>query len=552
MNESYTISNEYCFIEDALKRLYDIFKAWTFPKMNHSDKTITETINDDDQKVDAKKESTRRSSNDFDAKTAGASTLLAVHRNKNGRLPVSNYDDPRWYDQPDNSFAPGPGDQVSQSSTAYTNTSMQQQTSSKEPAPDSKRRLGRIFGQIVVTLTLLIIAFLGGWFSHQAYTNTSFNPSDQSKSYANLIQQAWTAVDQNYVDRKAINYQQMSYQAISAMLGVLHDTGHTRFLTPQDVQSEKQQLSGTLIGIGIYLQQDAKTKQIIITSTIPGTPAEKAGIKRGDVIVAVNGANIVGKDINTVNPLIKGSVGTNVTLTVKRPSTNQTLTFTMKRAEIQVPSVASYYIAQDHIAHIQIKQFSGGVSDQLKDALNKAKKSGAKSIILDLRDDPGGYLQEAINVASEFVGKGNVLLEQDSTGQRIPQTVNGHPLDTTIPIVVLTNSNTASAAEIVSGALKDNHRAIIMGVKTFGTGTVLEEFDLSDGSAILLGTSEWLTPNGQFIRDKGIQPNIEVNLNSNVSPLTPSDENQGNLNLQQILSSKDTQLVGAIRYLESH
>ncbi len=474
MNESYTISNEYCFIEDALKRLYDIFKAWTFPKMNHSDKTITETINDDDQKVDAKKESTRRSSNDFDAKTAGASTLLAVHRNKNGRLPVSNYDDPRWYDQPDNSFAPGPGDQVSQSSTAYTNTSMQQ-TSSKEPAPDSKRRLGRIFGQIVVTLTLLIIAFLGGWFSHQAYTNTSFNPSDQSKSYANLIQQAWTAVDQNYVDRKAINYQQMSYQAISAMLGVLHDTGHTRFLTPQDVQSEKQQLSGTLIGIGIYLQQDAKTKQIIITSTIPGTPAEKAGIKRGDVIVAVNGANTVGKDINTVNPLIKGSVGTNVTLTVKRPSTNQTLTFTMKRAEIQVPSVASYYIAQDHIAHIQIKQFSGGVSDQLKDALNKAKKSGAKSIILDL-----------------------------------------------------------------------------LGVKTFGTGTVLEEFDLSDGSAILLGTSEWLTPNGQFIRDKGIQPNIEVNLNSNVSPLTPSDENQGNLNLQQILSSKDTQLVGAIRYLESH
>jgi carboxyl-terminal processing protease len=145
-----------------------------------------------------------------------------------------------------------------------------------------------------------------------------------------------------------------------------------------------------------------------------------------------------------------------------------------------------------------------------------------------------------------------VLLEQDSTGQRTPQTVNGHPLDTTIPIVVLTNSNTASAAEIVSGALKDNHRAIIMGVKTFGTGTVLEEFDLSDGSAILLGTSEWLTPNGQFIRDKGIQPNIEVNLNSNVSPLTPSDESQGNLNLQQILSSKDTQLVGAIRYLESH
>ncbi len=520
--------------------------------MNHSDKTNTETMNDDDQKVDAIIESTRRSSNDFDAKNPGALTHRAAHRNKYGRLPVSNYDDPRWYEQPDNRFAPEPDDQVSQVSTTHPYTSVQQQIPSKGPTTDSKRQLGRIFGQIVVTLTLMIIAFLGGWFSHQAYTNTSFNPSDQSKSYANLIQQAWNTVDQNYVDRKAVNYQQMSYQAIRAMLGVLHDTGHTRFLTPQDVQSEKQQLSGTLIGIGIDLQQDAKTKQVIITSTIPGTPAEKAGIKRGDVILAVNGANIVGKDINAVIPLIKGSAGTNVTLTVKRPTTNQTLTFTMKRAEIQVPSVVSYYIAQDHIAHIQITQFSEGASDQLKEALNKSKREGAKSIILDLRDDPGGYLQEAINVASDFVGKGNVLLEQDSTGQRTPQQVTGHPLDTTIPIVVLTNNNTASAAEIVSGALKDNHRAIVMGVKTFGTGTVLDEFDLSDGSAILLGTSEWLTPNGQFIRDKGIQPNIEVNLKSNVSPLTPSDESQRNLNLQQILSSGDTQLVGAIRYLESH
>ena len=520
--------------------------------MNQSDKTNTETMNDDDQKVDAIIESTRRSSNDFDAKTPGALTHRAVHRNKYGRLPVSNYDDPRWYEQPDNRFAPEPDDQVNPVSTTHTHSSMQQHIPSEGPAPDSRRQLGRIFGQIVVTLTLIILAFLGGWFSHQAYTNTSFNPSDQSKSYANLIQQAWNTVDQNYVDRKAVNYQQMSYQAIRAMLGVLHDTGHTRFLTPQDVQSEKQQLSGTLIGIGIDLQQDAKTHQVIITSTIPGTPAEKAGIKRGDVILAVNGANVIGKDINTVIPLIKGAAGTNVTLTVKRPLTNQTLTFTMKRAEIQVPSVVSYYIAQDHIAHIQITQFSEGVSDQLKAALNKAKQEGAKSIILDLRDDPGGYLQEAINVASEFVSKGNVLLEQDSTGQRTPQPVNGHPLDTTIPIVVLTNNNTASAAEIVSGALKDNHRAIIMGVKTFGTGTVLDEFDLSDGSAILLGTSEWLTPNGQFIRDKGIQPNIVVNLKTNVSPLTPGDESQGNLNLQQILSSGDTQLVGAIRYLKSH
>ncbi len=469
---------------------------------------------------------------------------------------MSNYDDPRWYEQPeaDDRYSTVPDEQFNPTSATNTRSSMQQQALTEETSPDKKPWFRQMFGQIIVTTALLILAFLGGWFSHQAFSNTNFIPSNQSKSYANLIQQAWNIVDQNYVDRKAINYKQMSYQAISAMLDVLHDRGHTRFLTPQNVRDEHQQLSGTLVGIGIRLQQDPKTKQITITSTIPDAPAEKAGIKRGDVITAVNTVSTTGKDINTVSSLIQGQgqVGTPVSITVKRLSTNQTLTFTMKRAEIKVPSVILHYISEDHIAHIQVTQFSEGVSEQLKDALNQAKKLGAKAIILDLRDDPGGYLQEAINVVSEFIGSGNVLLEQDSTGQRTPSSVNGHPLDTTIPITVLVNNNTASAAEIVSGALQDNHRAIIMGIKTFGTGTVLDEFDLSDGSAILLGTSEWLTPRGQFIRDHGITPNIQVQLSPNVNPLTPNDENQEHMNLQQIFKSGDTQLVAAIRYLESH
>ena len=532
-----------------MKKLYDIVKSRTLPEMNDSDNAIIETLNHD-QTVNTNKEYTRRSSNSFDQLTTDENSPDVIHRKKYGRLSVSNYDDPRWYDEPDKRFTPESDNQFIPPSPTFINTSTQQQVPSKEP--NARQRFGRILRQVVVTLALMIVAFLGGWFGHQVYTNASFNASDQSKAYANLFQQAWNTVDQNYVDRKAINYKEMSYQAIKAMLGVLHDTGHSRFLTPQEVQSENQQLSGKLIGIGIDLQQDAKSKQITISSTIPGTPADKAGIKRGDIIVAVNGTNVVGKDINSVIPLIKGPAGTNVTLTVKRPSTNQALSFTMKRAEIEVPSVVSYYIAQDHIAHIQITQFSSGTSDELKSALDKAKQEGARSIILDLRDDPGGYLQEAINVASDFISKGNVLLEQDSSGQRTPQPVNGHPLDTTTPIVVLTNNNTASAAEIVSGALRDNHRAVILGVKTFGTGTVLDEFDLSDGSAILLGTSEWLTPNGQFIRDRGIQPNIEVNLNANVNPVTPSAEGQGNYTLKQILSSGDTQLIGAIKYLEAH
>lgn len=466
---------------------------------------------------------------------------------------MSSYDDPRWYEQPqsDEMYTLVPGDEFRPTPGTPANASDQQKLSTQELPPDKERRLGRLFGQIAVTTTLVIIAFLGGWFSHQEFTGTNFNPSDPSKSYANLFQQAWNAVDQNYVDRKAINYKEMSYQAIQAMLAVLHDHGHTRFLTPADVQSEKQQLSGTVTGIGIYLQQDPKTKAFTISSTIAGAPAEKSGLKRGDVIEAVNNESTAGKNINGVSALIQGPAGTSVSITVKRPSTNQTLTFKLIRADIKVPTVIMHYISQDHIAHIQITQFSSGVSDDLKSMIISAKRLGAKEIILDLRDNPGGYLQEAINTASEFMGSGTVLQEQNSSGQRTSDKVTGSPIDTSIPIVVLVNNNTASAAEIVSGALQDNKRAIILGTKTFGTGTVLEEFDLSDGSAILLGTSEWLTPNGHFIRDQGISPNVEVQLSPNVDPLTPTDENQENLTLQQILKSGDTQLVGAIRYLQS-
>ena len=182
----------------------------------------------------------------------------------------------------------------------------------------------------------------------------------------------------------------------------------------------------------------------------------------------------------------------------------------------------------------------------------QVKKQGATALILDLRDNPGGYLQEAIDTVSLFLASGNVLLEQDSSGNRTPDPVNGHPVDTHIPIVVLVNGNTASAAEIVSGALQDNNRAIIIGTTTLGTGTVLNEFDLPDGSAIFLGVQEWLTPKGHFIRDKGITPDITVQLNQNAFPLTPNQENQNNMTLQQILKSNDNQLIKAIQYLQSH
>lgn len=472
---------------------------------------------------------------------------------------MSRYDDPRWYEEQDANPAPlrQPGfNDFSQYPypsipPAENDVSQRQQRAAQQLPPGPGRRVQLALGQILTLVALVVVAFLGGWFSHQFFGD-SFQQSSQSQMYSHLFQQAWNAVDQNYVDRKAVDYKQMSYSAIQAMVDSLKDKGHTRFLTPEQVQAENQQLSGTFTGVGIYLRQDQNTKQLIITATIPGSPAEKAGLKRGDVIVAVNGVSTVGKDVPGVSTLIQGKEGTPVDITVQRAGAAQPLTFHIIRAKIQVPNVLIHYMPQSHIAHIQVVQFADGTSSQLRDAVNKAKSMGATKIILDLRDNPGGFLSEAVNTASLFMQSGNVLLEQDSSGQRQPVSVNGNPLDTNITIVVLVNENSASAAEIVTGALQDNKRAIIIGETTFGTGTVLQQYTLDDGSAILLGTQEWLTPNGHFIRDQGIKPNITVKLPANAAILTPNDENTGNMTEQQIINSGDAQLVAAIQYLKSH
>lgn len=458
------------------------------------------------------------------------------------------YDDPRWYEpekQEQQPFPPEPQFVPVDAAPAGGND---------QAMPDeAELRRRRILTQLVMTFAFMAIAFLGGWFSHQAYTSSLFSPGSQSQKYANLIQQAWNIIDQDYVDRRAINYQQMSYDAIKTMLGDLGDTGHTRFLTPQEVKAEQQQLSGTFAGVGIYIQQDPKTKDIIISSTILGAPAQKAGLKRGDIIIEVNGKNVVGMDFSAVQPLIEGPAGSTVAITVRRPATRQIVTFQITRAQIQVPNVVMHYIPEHHIAIIQIVQFSSGVSDQLKTAILQAKKEGATSLILDLRNNPGGYLQEAINTASEFMARGTVLIEQDSSGKQTKYQVTGQTVERSIPMVVLVNQNTASAAEIVSGALQDNGRALIMGTPTFGTGTVLQEYDLTDGSAILLGISEWLTPNGHFIRKDKIQPSAGFRIPMDPALiLTPDVMNQADMSLAQILKSGDIQLIRAITYLQNH
>lgn len=413
----------------------------------------------------------------------------------------------------------------------------------------------QIIGLVLSAIVIFTLGFAGGWLGH-TYTTRGLLPPASAQKYAPLIWQAWSDIDNNYVDKGAIDHQKMTYAAIAAIVNTLGDTGHSRFETPDEVKQEHQQLSGNYVGIGVILQPDPTGQYFQIGATFPNAPAAKAGLKPGDVIIAVNGKSVKGDTQDQLRTLITGPEGTSLTMTIQRPGQAQPFTVKLTREQIQEPIITSYYFPESHIAHIMIMQFADNTDTMLRQALTDLRKQGMQKIILDLRDNPGGLLDEAIAVASEFIPAGNgrnVLLIKDSSGNITPQPVVSGGLATDLPLVVLVNNNTASAAEIVTGAIKDNHRGIVIGEHTFGTGTVLTEFDLPDGSALLLGVEEFLTPSGKFIRNGGIQPDMQVAMpNASTPENTPLIEQETHQTEAQALQSNDTQFIAGYHYLEQH
>ncbi len=376
-------------------------------------------------------------------------------------------------------------------------------------------------------------------------TNQANTQQDQGLNYS-LIQEAWNTINQVYVDHTVVNQQNLTYGAISGMVTALGDTGHSTFLTPDMVKSEHSFTQGEFEGIGAIV--DMRDGRATIVTPFDGSPAQKAGVKPDDVILKVDGKDVSGQSLNQIVDQIKGPAGTKVTITLQDPNTGASRDVTITRAKIQIHNVTWHMLPGTTLAHVRVAAFSDGVSDDLKKALQEAKAQGATGIILDLRNDPGGLLSEAVSVASQFLSDGNVMLEKNAQGETNPLPVEKGGVATDIPMVVLINNGTASAAEIVSGALQDAKRATLIGETTFGTGTVLKEFPLSDGSSLLLATDEWLTPNGKSFWHKGIQPDIQVSLPANVSRLTPEQEQS--MTAQQIQDSQDSQLLKGIQILQ--
>jgi carboxyl-terminal processing protease len=400
-----------------------------------------------------------------------------------------------------------------------------------------------------IGITGVVLAFLivfglgtGTGIYIQRQNSQPLTVSKDSISEFRLVEDAWNLTRNNYVDKTATQPQTLAYGTIGGMVASLGDTGHSTFLTPEQVVQNNNFEQGKLQGIGAQVQE--KNNQVVIIAPLDGSPAQKAGLHSGDIILKVNGQSV--SQVTNAVKLILGPAGTSVTLTIQ-DSSGTTREVTIVRAIINVVSVSWHQLPGTTIAHLRLSSFIKGTTSELDAALTAIKAEGDTGIILDLRDNPGGLLDEAVSVTSRFIQTGNVLLEKDINGKITPVPVQKSAIVTDLPIEVLVNQGTASAAEIVAGALRDNERATLIGETTFGTGTVLNQFPLSDGSALVLAVLEWLTPAGKTIWHTGLTPDKTVTLATGASPMFPESE-QG-LTPEQLKNSGDTQLLAAIGLL---
>src|SRR5918998_849062 len=365
---------------------------------------------------------------------------------------------------------------------------------------------------------MLLATAFGAYMFGRSQSPATLDQADRKNGA--LYAEALDTVRNNYVDQRNIDPKEETYGAIEGMLETLGDDGHTRFLTPEEREQNDRSLSGTYVGIGIQLEE--KNGKVVVAAPIDGSPAEEAGIGSADVLLAVDGESVRGDEVSEVVEKVKGPEGTKVELTVRHEGERRT--YDLQRAEINSPVASWALIPGTNVALVLLSSFSDDSAQELQNAFEKAKAAGAKRFILDLRNNPGGRLDQAVEMTGYFLEPESVVyIRKDASGEREEITVQGDPESTDAPLVVLVNGSSASSAEILAGALRDNGRASVIGETTYGTGTVLSEFVLRDGSSILLGVAEWLTPGGDFIRETGIEPDVEVAIAQDTQPLTPSE-----------------------------
>jgi carboxyl-terminal processing protease len=378
-----------------------------------------------------------------------------------------------------------------------------------------KFKLSDLFTKLVVIV--LIFAF-GVWVGQNVVLPFGKNvapkitllnqetPEDIQVDFAPFWD-VWQKVTTEYLERNKIDPQKLLYGSISGMVDAVGDP-YTVFLDPTDNQEFELSLAGTYVGIGIELS--IRDEKLVVVAPIKGTPADKAGILPGDFVLGINGEGTAELSIQDAVKKIRGEKDSEITLTLQRGG--KVFDVKMVREQIVLKSV-EFDDLGDGVAHVKITRFGDETLKEWNSEIGKLVSQGFKKIVLDMRNNPGGRLDQAISIAGDFVPKGSTILqEEDVSARKVPFKSDVDPRLEDVQVVVLINKGSASASEIVAGALSDLRKIRLIGETSFGKGTVQRVDDLPDGSGLHLTFAKWLTPNGTWVHDKGLKPDVEVKM----------------------------------------
>jgi len=355
-------------------------------------------------------------------------------------------------------------------------------------------------GKILYSVILALLLFSTGSALHASSTNLTYFKS------LDLIRKVLELIKSDYVEEN-VDEQKLIYGAIEGMLKKLDDP-YTRFMEPKSFKEMQVETQGEFGGLGIVIS--IKDRMLTVVSPIDDTPAARAGIMAGDMIIKIDGKDVIDIALHDAVKLLRGPVGSKVVLSILREGDRDSKDYELTREIIKLPSV-KYWVIEPNIGYIRLTQFIQTSSEDLEKAMIDLEKNGVKSIILDLRNNPGGLLTSAVEVGRKFIPKGDIVSIKGRDGEENTYSsfFKYHPL---LPLIVLINEGSASASEIVAGAVKDNKRGLLVGRKSFGKGSVQTVISLNDGSAMALTTALYYTPSGVNIHKSGIMPDIDVEL----------------------------------------
>jgi carboxyl-terminal processing protease len=351
----------------------------------------------------------------------------------------------------------------------------------------------------------------------------------------------WSKIRQQYVKDASYNTKEDAYKAIRQMLNQLGDP-YTRFMNPEEFQNMRIDTSGELTGVGIQIAKDEKTDRLVVIAPIEDSPAFEAGILAQDLIYKIDGKDTKGMDVNDAVKMIRGEQGTQVNLTIERNGNQRDYQIVREQIEIHPVRASVRDTSIGKVGYIRLTTFNEYAAKDMQKAIEKQEKAGVVGYVLDLRSNPGGLLYSSIHIARMWINEGTIVSTVDRKGISDRELANNKAL-TDKPLVVLVNEGSASASEILSGALQDNKRATLLGTKTFGKGLVQSVRPLGDGSGLAVTIAKYLTPSGRDINKEGIPPDVVLKLNeAQLKELYSGDTSA-------LGTAKDPQFTGAIDVL---